>query len=189
MLKRYALTACLFAFFSLPPTILLAQPGGGKMTSKLIIQSKAFEAGKRIPLQHTGDGKDTSPELSWTGIPPDTKELALIVDDPDAPQPKPWVHWVIYKIPASVSHLPEGIKAFPTTAEVPGAMQGKNSWGTFGYRGPLPPPGHGTHHYHFKLYALASELNVKPGLTKDELLSAMKGHILQTESLLGTYER
>jgi Raf kinase inhibitor-like YbhB/YbcL family protein len=96
---------------------------------------------------------------------------------------------VIYKIPANAGGLAEGVADSETLSTPAGALQGKNSWGTVGYRGPAPPPGHGVHHYHFKLYALDAALDVRPGLEKDQLLSAMRGHILAEGEIVGTYER
>lgn len=156
------------------------------------LSSTAFEPGKVIPRKHTGEGGDVSPPLSWEHVPDGTKEFALICDDPDAPTPQPWVHWVIYGISAEVRHLPEGIKNDPKLTQPILALQGKNSWDsgkTIGYRGPMPPPGHGTHHYHFKLYALDTPLELAPGATKDQLLRAMKGHVVALAELIGTYER
>jgi Raf kinase inhibitor-like YbhB/YbcL family protein len=155
----------------------------------ITIRSTAFEAGRPIPGRHTEDGEDLSPELAWAGIPEGTKELALIVDDPDAPTPEPWVHWVIYKIPADLPGLMEGVAYAEAPAAPDGALQGKNTWGTIGYRGPAPPKGHGTHHYFFKLYALDGTLDVPPGLDKNALLAAMEGKILAQGELIGTYER
>jgi len=155
----------------------------------ITIRSDAFDDGQSIPRRYTEDGDDLSPPLSWSGVPDGTKELALIVDDPDAPRPEPWVHWVAYKIPADVRALPEGIDPSATLDIVTGMLQGKNSWGTDGYRGPAPPPGHGTHHYHFRLYALGSPLTAAQGLDKGGLLKAMRGHILAQTELVGTYQR
>ena len=161
------------------PTSPPASPG--ESAAKLTITSTAFAAGQPVPKKYTGDGEDKSPPLSWSGVPAAAKELALIVDDPDAPTDEPWVHWVIYKIPASAKGLAEGDPA--------GAPQGKNSFDNVGYGGPSPPPGHGTHHYHFKLYALGAPLAVQGGLDKKALLSAMSGHIIAQGELIGTYER
>jgi Raf kinase inhibitor-like YbhB/YbcL family protein len=157
----------------------------------LTITSTAFAAGQRIPKKHTGEGADVSPALSWSGIPEGAVELALIMDDPDAPSAEPWVHWVIYKIPAGVQRLPESVPRSEKLTEPAGALQGRNSWPSenLGYRGPMPPPGHGPHHYHFKLYALDAALSVAPGLTKTKLLDAMRGHILAQGELIGTYQR
>ncbi len=159
---------------------------------KMKLTSPAFEPGQPIPKRYTGEGADVSPPLEWSNVPEGTQEFALICDDPDAPTPEPWVHWVIYKIPADVTKLPEGIAKTPKLSVPPGALQGKNSWPsgqTIGYRGPMPPPGHGRHRYYFRLYALDKKLDLQPGLTKKQLLEAMKGHILGEGELMGTYER
>jgi len=153
------------------------------------VHSLAFEPGATIPGRHTEDGEDVSPELGWAGLPEGAVELALIVDDPDAPTDEPWVHWVIYKIPPDIAALAEGVPYAEALSAPAGALQGRNTWGTVGYRGPAPPKGHGTHHYHFKLYALDRALAVEPGLDKAALLGAMDGHILGQGDLIGTYER
>ncbi len=162
-----------------------------KETTKMQITSNAFTANTTIPKRYTGEGEDISPELNFSGIPDNTKELALIMDDPDAPRPTPWVHWVIYNIAPSTTTLPENIARTAQPKQLPGAMQGQNSWPSdnIGYRGPMPPVGHGLHHYHFRLYALDTQLNLQPGLTKDELLAAMQGHIIEQTELVGTYQR
>jgi Raf kinase inhibitor-like YbhB/YbcL family protein len=167
-------------------------PVGGSIGERVMavtIKSSAFGPGHAIPKQYTGDGKDLSPPLEWSGIPPGTKELALICDDPDAPTAEPWVHWVLYKIPPSTSVLPEGQPTSATLKEPAGALQGKNSWARIGYGGPAPPKGHGTHHYHFKLYALDSGLDLPPAVDKKSLLNAMQGHVLAEGELVGTYQR
>ncbi len=155
----------------------------------LTVSSSAFGHNEAIPTKYTGEGQDVSPALSWSGVPAGTRELALICDDPDAPRAEPWVHWVIYKIPPGGTGLPQNVAKTETLATPAGAVQGTNSWGRVGYGGPMPPPGHGVHHYHFKLYALDSPLDLGPGATKDELLAAMQGHILAQGELVGTYER
>ena len=160
----------------------------GEPSMKITITSKAFAEGQSIPTKYTADGQDVSPPLAWSDVPPGTKELALIVDDPDAPSPQPWVHWVIYKIPADATELAEGIPAEAELAAPTGALQGKNSWDKIGYGGPAPPPG-GAHRYYFKLYALDAELDLKSGADKDALLAAMKPHILAEGQLMGTYKR
>lgn len=145
------------------------------------LTSTAFEANATIPTKHTGEGEDVSPGLAWTGAPEGTQEFALICDDPDAPVPEPWIHWVIYKIPGDRDNLTEGEKS--------GLPEGITGWGEPGYRGPMPPPGHGVHRYFFKLYALDAALDLAPGATKAELLAAMEGHVLAEGELIGTYER
>ena len=155
------------------------------------IKSPAFSSGQTIPRRYTGQGDDVSPALNWSALPDGTKELALICDDPDAPSPQPWVHWVIYKIPPAAGGLREALPRSAQLTQPTGALQGKNSWPSdnIGYRGPLPPPGHGLHHYHFKLFALDAALDLKPGMDKATLLKAMQGHILAQAELIGTYQR
>jgi Raf kinase inhibitor-like YbhB/YbcL family protein len=163
--------------------------GAKSMTIK--VTTTAFAEGQPIPKKHTGEGQDLSPALAWTGVPQGTKELALICDDPDAPKGT-WVHWVIYKIPADATGLPEGIPRDARLKSPAGALQGTNSWPkgeNMGYLGPMPPPGHGTHHYHFHLYALDAPLAVEPGLDKQQLLKKMEGHILGEGQVMGTYKR
>jgi Raf kinase inhibitor-like YbhB/YbcL family protein len=157
--------------------------------STLTVTSTAFGQGQPIPRQYTAEGRNTSPPLAWSDAPAGTKEWALIVDDPDAPRPEPWVHWLIYRIPAHGKGLPEDVPPAERVANPAGALQGKNSWGRIGYGGPEPPRGHGVHHYHFRLYALDAELNVRPGVDKKTLLEAMGGHVLAEGELVGTYER
>lgn len=154
----------------------------------LTVQTEAFSPGETIPEKYTGEGEDISPPIRWSDVPDGTKELALIMDDPDAPNTT-WVHWVLYRIPADVTELEAGI---PTNKELEtpaGALQGTNSWDNIGYGGPMPPPGHGTHHYHFKVYALAAPVELAAGATKEQLLGAMEGHILAQGEVMGTYER
>jgi len=148
------------------------------------IKSSAFGSGEMIPAKYTCDGADFSPQLEWSGSPAGTKSFALICDDPDAPMGT-WVHWVIYDIPPTATMLAEGITR---EKDLPGGgTQGINDFRKIGYGGPCPPGG--THRYFFKLYALDSELGLKPGVTKDQLLKAMRGHILGEAQLMGTYRR
>ena len=149
------------------------------------VTSTAFTEGSAIPVRHTCDGEDVSPPLSWSGVPQETRSLALISDDPDAPGGT-WVHWVYYAIPADANGLPEGIA--DTEALPDGAMQGRNDFKRTGYGGPCPPKG-SPHRYMFKLYALDVPLDLAPGATKSELLGAMDGHILAQGQLMGTYQR
>lgn len=158
----------------------------------ITIESTAFAAKGRIPKKFTGDGADVSPPLTWSAVPDGTQELALICDDPDAPTPQPWVHWIIYKLAPDLTGLPEGIPTGTRIEQPVAALQGRNSWtsgATTGYRGPAPPAGHGTHHYHFRLYALDTPLDLQPGVDKTALLAAMHGHILAEGELIGTYSR
>ena len=153
------------------------------------LRSAAFADGQPVPRRHTGDGEDLSPPLSWTGLPSGAASLALIVDDPDAPSSEPWVHWVIYNLPADEQGLVEGIPPSDRPASPSGAVQGENSWGTVGYRGPAPPRGHGVHHYIFRLFALNQGVNLPRGLDKPSLLAAIRGHVIAEATLTGTYQR
>lgn len=157
----------------------------------LHIHSTAFAENQAIPQKYTEDGEDASPPLAWDEPPQGTRELALICDDPDAPTKEPWVHWVIYKIPAATTSLSEHIATQAKLEAPAGALQGRNSWPsgrTTGYRGPAPPPGK-VHHYRFHLYALDAPLAAEPQCTKTQLLHAMQGHVLGEGILQGTYRR
>ncbi len=161
----------------------------GESAMTVTIRSSAFANGEPIPRRYSGEGEDVSPPLSWSGVPDGAKELAMIVDDPDAPTAQPWVHWVIYKIPPDAAGLAEGIAADAQLTSPAGALQGRNTSGDIGYHGPMPPPGHGVHHYYFKLYALDVQLDLKAGADKQALLAAMEGHILGRGELVGAYQR
>lgn len=157
--------------------------------STLSVSSTAFAPNQPIPRKYTADGHNVSPPLAWQAGPAGTVEYAVIVDDPDAPSPQPWVHWLCYRIPESIKNTPEGVPPSQRIANPPGALQGKNSWDRTGYGGPQPPKGHGTHHYRFAVYALDAALDVQPNTDKKTLLAAMQGHILAQGELVGTYER
>lgn len=157
----------------------------------LTVSSPVLKAGEPIPRDYTADGRNISPPLSWSGAPASTREFAVICDDPDVPMPQPFVHWVIYKIPGTATGLPENIPIDPATpmpAEMAGAVQGMSGFRRAIYRGPAPPPGR-PHRYHFRVYAIDAVLDLKPGLTKAELLEAIKGHIVAEGELVATYER
>lgn len=152
------------------------------------LKSSAFEHNGEIPIQYTCDGSDKSPALSWANLPNGTKSLALIIDDPDAPDPAApkmtWVHWVLYNIPADVTSLSEAIAG----ADLPsGTKQGLNDWKKTGYGGPCPPIGR--HRYFHKLYALDFVLPDLNKPTKTVLEEAMQGHIIGQVELMGTYKR
>jgi Raf kinase inhibitor-like YbhB/YbcL family protein len=152
---------------------------------KIQISSTAFAAGQPIPQKHSYEDKNLSPALQWSGVPPETKSLALICDDPDAPMGT-WVHWVIYDLPAATAGLAEGV---PQSSELAnGVKQGVNDYKKIGYGGPCPPPGK-PHRYFFKLYALDTMPDLKPGATKADLLKTMEGHIVAEGQLMGTFQR
>jgi Raf kinase inhibitor-like YbhB/YbcL family protein len=156
--------------------------GGTAMA--ILLTSSAFKEGGMIPAKHTCDGLDISPPLEAEGMPAQTRSMALICDDPDAPAGT-WVHWVLYDWPIAEKMIPQGIPAEENLAN--GAKQGINDFHRIGYGGPCPPGG--THRYFFKVYALDIRLNLAPGLTKAKLLDAMKGHILAEGQLMGKYKR
>jgi Raf kinase inhibitor-like YbhB/YbcL family protein len=152
------------------------------------LTSPSFAPGGEIPPHHTCEGPDLSPTLIWSGAPAGTKSFALIVDDPDAPDPAAprmtWVHWVLYDLPPGASELPEGV----TTAALPaGTREGVNDWQRTGYGGPCPPIGR--HRYIHKLYALDAALGDLGRPTKADLERAMAGHVLARAELVGTYQK
>jgi Raf kinase inhibitor-like YbhB/YbcL family protein len=169
------------AFF--PTLFFLGAHMAEVSAESLTIGSDAFRDNSVIPPRYTADGDDISPPLEWEHPPKNTREFALIVDDPDAPSPSPWVHWIVYGIPARMRELPDGISVDRT-----GLKQGQNSWRTVGYRGPNPPPGR-MHHYRFTLYALDIKLELLEAATVEEVMNAMQGHILDRQILVGTYGR
>jgi len=151
----------------------------------LSLSSPAFPNQGEIPEAHTCDGANTHPPLAWTGAPAETRSFVLIVDDPDAPDPRApthtHVHWVLHDISPSVTGLPSG-EGIP-----PGAREGLNGWKQRGYGGPCPPTGR--HRYFFKLYALDKTLGELDTPTKDNVEQAIRGHVLEQAELVGTYER
>jgi Raf kinase inhibitor-like YbhB/YbcL family protein len=160
------------------------QPETHKMPLTLRVESSAFGMNGLIPPQFTSDGDDVAPPLSWSQPPPGTKSIAVLVEDPDAPNPdapeRTFTHWIVTGIPATTTEL-RGANSLPD-----GAVIGKNDWGKRAWGGPNPPIGR--HRYFFKVYALDIELNA-PNTTRLELLAAMKGHILAEGELIGTYEK
>lgn len=148
------------------------------------LKSPAFSEGGSIPRQHTCDGTDVSPALSWSGAPEKTRAFALIVDDPDAPR-KTWVHWVVFDLPADSAGLPEAVPARESIAS--GGSQGVNDFGKVGWGGPCPPSG--THRYVFTLYALDGPLALSARSRKENVLRAMEGHVLAQTRLIGRYAR
>jgi len=172
----------------------VAAEGSTPLTSRkeyvmsFALHSGSFMADGMIPSRLTCEGQNISPQLSWTGLPPNTKSLALIVDDPDAPDPAAprmtWVHWVLYNIPPGAANLPEGVavKDLP-----PGSRQGLNDWQHTGYGGPCPPIG--KHRYFHKLVALDVVLPDLQLPTKAALEKAMEGHVLARTELIGYYQR
>ncbi|MBI1733297.1 MAG: YbhB/YbcL family Raf kinase inhibitor-like protein [Gammaproteobacteria bacterium] len=154
----------------------------------LTLTSAAFSHGNGIPAKYTCEGNDVSPPLTWKGVPDGTRSLVLIVDDPDAPDPKApkltWVHWVLYNIPATAAGLPEGVASSALPA---GTGEGINDWKRTGYGGPCPPIGR--HRYFHKLYALDTVLTGLQKPAKAQVEAAMKGHVIAKTELVGTYQK
>src|SRR5438132_168802 len=152
-------------------------------SANIKVSSTAFKEGEPIPPQHTCDGVNISPSLEWTPT-PGAKTLAIVCDDPDAPAGA-FTHWLVYNLPGATMGLIENMPAQEKVAG--GGIQGTNDFGKIGYGGPCPP--RGTHRYFFKVYALDSELPLKPAATKDQLMKAMEGHVIAQGQLIGTYAR
>ena len=154
----------------------------------LTLTSGAYDAGDAIPARYTCQGEDISPPLSWSGVPDGTRSLVLIIDDPDAPDPKApqmtWVHWVLYNIPADTTGLAEGV----SPAMLPsGTHQGLNDWQRTSYGGPCPPTGR--HRYFHKLYALDTLLEDLQEPTKAKMETAMQGHVIAQDQFVATYQK
>lgn len=153
--------------------------------SPMQVRSPAFQNHGRIPMKHTGEGDDTSPALEWTDAPDGARAFAVLCHDPDAPLCKPgsygFVHWLLYNIPGSATGIPEGGGGEYTA--------GKSDFGRDGYGGPMPPEGHGPHHYFFWVLALDRDLDLDAGLTMEELLAKIEPHVIGMNRLVGTYQR
>jgi len=170
---------------------LLGPRAAAQTPQTIIVESPTLKVDQPIPRDYTADGRNVSPPLTWKGVPAAAKQLAVLLQDPDAGNPPPFVHWVIYKIPPTAKGLPENVPFepdVPMPAEIAGAIQGVSGFRRPIYRGPAPPPGR-VHHYHFVVYALDAGLDLKPGLSRVELLDAIKGHVIGHGELVATYER
>jgi Raf kinase inhibitor-like YbhB/YbcL family protein len=160
----------------------------------ITVTSPTLKANEVVPIDHTADGKNLSPALSWTGAPAGTKQFALVYDDPDVAfgnPPQTFVHWVVYNIPGTAKGLPADLPmeaVLTAPPEIAGTIQGLSGFKRTGYRGPAPPPGK-PHHYTWTVYALDAELKLEPGLNRNQLMEAIKGHILAQGSLVAIYER
>lgn len=153
----------------------------------ITVESSSFPRDGRIPDGYAGDD-GRSPELRWSNVPDGTAELVVLCEDPDAPMPRPFVHWIVYGIPPDTTELSEGLP--PTGAPLGnGIQQGRNSMKKEGYFGPAPPPGHGVHHYHFQVFAVDEPLDLSAPVDRDQLVDAMRDHVLAIGEVVGTYER
>ncbi len=146
----------------------------------LRISSPAFDYHAALPDRHTGAGAGVNPPLAWSGAPKGTRQFALVCHDPDAPLPHGWTHWVVTGIPSDASAIPDGTCPF---------LEATNDFGDRGYGAPMPPPGHGVHHYYFWLFALGTEIDGDPTLTRALLLDRIGDHVIEQARLIGTVER
>jgi Raf kinase inhibitor-like YbhB/YbcL family protein len=178
---RYAALVC-----------LLATPAWAQTPATMTVTSPTLKANEVVPIDHTADGKNLSPALSWSGAPANTRQFALVYDDPDVVfGGQTFVHWVVYKIPGTAKGLPaelpmEAVLTGPP--DIAGTIQGLSGFKRAGYRGPAPPPGK-PHHYTWTVYALDAELPLEQGLNRNQLMEAIKSHIIGRGSLVAIYER
>jgi Raf kinase inhibitor-like YbhB/YbcL family protein len=172
---------------TVPP--LAADLVSARSSRQLSVTSGAFRSGQAIPAPYGQEGDNFSPALGWQSAPPGTRSFAVVLEDPDAAEPKPFVHWTLYNLPSTVTALHESIPVHLQLPDLSGARQGRNSRGTAGYVGPRPPKGDPPHHYHFQVFALDSMLDLPPGAERDVLLAAMKGHVVAFGETVGTFQR
>lgn len=173
-------------------TVLMSSHLGAQSAMhSIVVESPTMASGETMSREYTPDGRNLSPPLTWANLPEGTREFAVICADFGAGNPPPWVHWIIYGIPATARGLPEGLPIQPGQVmpdDIAGAIQGHNGWRRPYYRGPAPPLGT-PHLYHFTVYALDQELGLGPLLTREDLLEAMEGHIIGRGELVPVYER
>ena len=173
--------------------LILASAASAQTPATMTVTSPTLTAGEVVPIDHTADGKNLSPALSWSGAPANTKQFALVYDDPDVVfGGQTFVHWLVYKIPGTAKGLPAELPidavTLTTPPELAGAIQGLSGFKRALYRGPAPPPGK-PHHYTFTVYALDADLPLAEGLNRTQLMEAIKGHIIGQGSLVSIYER
>jgi Raf kinase inhibitor-like YbhB/YbcL family protein len=180
-----------------PPPNRVAEPAAAPLAAELLAAAEAaplevsgIEPDAPLSVVHAADGDNASPPLAWSGAPEGTRSFAILMEDPDAAAPKPFVHWIVYDLPASVTALREGLPTEPVLPEPAGVKQGTGSVGAPGYFGPKPPVGDPPHRYHFQVFALGVDsLGLPPGASRDEVLGAMQDHVLGLGEIVGTFER
>lgn len=173
----------------LPDSDLAIRLVSPKTDSKLQVTSASFGSDEPIPNVYSAYGEGMSPQLSWTGTPPETQSLVVIVDDMDATPAKPFTHWIIYNVPGSADGVEEGLPKHPVISNPIEAVQGRNTRGSIGWFGPKPPAEDGPHRYHFQVFALDQQLDIPPAASREQVLAAMEGHVLSTGELVATYDR
>lgn len=167
---------------------LLIDTIGGRQTPRITVESNTFADGRTIPDAHSDYADGLSPELRWIGTPSGTRSVTLVAEDPDAPRKAPFIHWLLYNLPGHINQVPAGIPSDARLPQFDTAAQGVSSRGTIGYYGPHPPKDDGPHHYHFEVFCLDAALDVPPGATREEVMSAMAGHVLAKGEVVGLYE-
>lgn len=181
-------------FYALALGAFTAAAAAAQTPAAITVTSTTLKANDVVPIDHTADGKNLSPALAWSGAPANTKQFALVYDDPDVAfgnPPQTFVHWVVYKIPGTAKGLPAELPmdaVLTGPADIAGSIQGLSGFKRTGYRGPAPPPGK-PHHYTWTVYALDAELPLEQGLNRNQLMEAIKGHIIGQGSLVAIYER
>jgi Raf kinase inhibitor-like YbhB/YbcL family protein len=183
----WAFNACAVLWLVNGPCIAQSAPAA------IVVTSPTLEHGKRVPRDHTPDGRNDSPALNWSNVPAGTQEFAVVCEDPGVGNPPPFVHWLIYSVPGTAKGLPAAlpIDGSPMPSEIAGAVQGLSGFRRAIYRGPAPPRGK-VHEYHFVVYALDTKIATKPDqppLTRAQLLEAIEGHVIGKGELVATYER
>lgn len=188
--RKFSAVASLPFLIALPIILSNAAAHEPRPIHSIQLSSPAFRYGAPIPRQFTGDGQDISPPLQWSGAPKSTQQFVLIVEDPDVNGPDPWVHWVLYGIPAKVHQLPEKLPSSSDLTQPIQARQGTNSFGKTGYNGPQPPPASGAHRYYFKLFAVnVGDLQLPAHPTARDVRQAIEGHIVGEGGFMGRYQR
>ena len=181
----------LFAQAPLSPlsgTLATQLVAGQGSTATIVVTSSSAVPGGPLPLAYSDYGEKISPALHWMGVPETAKSLALIMEDPDAEEPNPFVHWMLYNLPATVTSLPEALPGVPRLPELAGALQGRNSKGTIGYFGPHPPRTGPRHRYHFQIFAVTEMLSLLPSASREALLAALNGRAVATGDLTVTFQ-
>src|SRR5262245_39226878 len=166
---------------------LVIETIGGRRTPRIRVESDMFTEGTGIPDANSAYGDGLSPGLRWSEPPSGTRSIALVAEDPDAPQPTPATHWLLYNLPGTATEVPGSIPKNPRLPQFEGAAQGRAWNGTIGYAGPQPPRDDRAHHYHFEVFCLDSSLNLPPGATRSDLMRSMSGHVLAKGELVGLY--
>jgi Raf kinase inhibitor-like YbhB/YbcL family protein len=172
------------------PVGLLAiqQVTEGTIPVAIVVTSSSAASTGPLPLVHSDYGEKISPALQWTGVPAAARSLAVVMEDPDAQEPKPFVHWLLYNLPASVTSLPEALPGLPRLPELEGALQGRNSKGTIGYYGPRPRKTDPAHRYHFQIFAVSEMLSLYPSASREALLGALGGRVIAAGELVVTFQ-